>query len=83
MSNGGATTEPPSFAARSAVASASSTQRSTLQLGGPSAAGIITATVSRDTGCSGSPPTKPGSRNIVACSSPISKLSVVQPKTVP
>jgi hypothetical protein len=57
-SNGPATGLPPSSAAFATVASTSSTQKSALQYGGASPlAGAMTATTSRETGCSGSPPT--------------------------
>ena len=57
-SAGPATTEPPSSLARAAAASASAIQKSTLQwAASPSPACAITATTSRDTGCSGTPPT--------------------------
>ena len=57
-SSGPATTEPPSPVARAAAASASAIQKSTLQCAAsPAPARASTATTSRDTGCSGTPPT--------------------------
>ena len=61
----------------SAMASRSSTQKSTSQRG--VSPGMATATTSRATGCYGSPPTKPGRRHSVTGP----KLSVSQPKTAP
>jgi hypothetical protein len=54
----GTTVAPRSRRAAAATASTSSTQKSTLQLAGsPGATEAIVATTSRETGCSGSPPT--------------------------
>src|SRR5919112_3600101 len=63
VSKGETTTSPPSRAALSAADSTSSTQKSTLQCADMSSGerssliGTITPTTSRETGCSGSPPT--------------------------
>src|SRR5215213_2736473 len=73
---GATRTRPPRRAASPAVASTSATQKSTPQLAGPSPC-ASTATTSRGTGCSGSPPTYPGSRNRLT--GPYA--SAVQPKT--
>src|SRR5215208_1827118 len=77
VSEGGIRTLPPSSPARVATASASWTQKSGVQAAASPC--IITATTSRGTGCWGSPPTKPGRRNIVAGPND----SVSQPNTAP
>ena len=62
----GTTTRPPCSSAVETAASVSATQKSTCHsAGAPSGAGAIPATTSRDTGCVGSPPKYPGTRNIV------------------
>src|SRR5204863_9855843 len=85
MSKGGARILPPSFFVFSAVPSASATQKLTSQCGGalpegpPGFAGAITATLSRGTGCCGSPPTYPGRRKSVISLQLIFIASAVQP----
>ena len=69
----------PRAVAVAAAASASATQKSRAQTGSLEGSCIITATTSRATGCSGSPPTNPGSRNSVT--GPNS--CVCQPKSAP
>src|SRR5215203_1620527 len=83
VSEGATTVVPFSLSAVAAATSTSCTQKSTLQCAGalPATSDIV-ATTSRETGCSGSPPTYPGRRNIVMLVSPRSKVSVVQPKRV-
>jgi hypothetical protein len=57
MSNGATTARPPASSAADVAASTSWTQKSTPQRAGPSSAAAMVATTSRETGCSGSPPT--------------------------